>query len=183
MRRTHYLCMVDGCVRIHSARGYCDMHWKRVKRHGTPLILSKEQKFWARVNKTDSCWLWMGCLNKDGYGQYGLIDGKNVRANRYAYEITKGKIPKGLVTDHLCRVRHCVNPDHMELVDMRENTVRGNTVLNKKDGLPTGVAKPTKNRFRARKWFNGKSVNLGYFLTAEEAHQAYLKKRGGDVVI
>lgn len=182
MRRTHYTCSVVNCGRPHSAKGFCSMHWKRMHKNGSTSLLTLEDKFWRRADQVGECWLWTGPLNKDGYGQFGLVNGRMLRANRYAYELTNGLIPDGLVTDHLCRVRHCVNPSHMELVDMRENTVRGNTVLEKKDQLPVGVSKATKNKFRARIWINGRSKHLGYFLTAEIAHQAYLKG-GNDLVI
>ena len=46
-------------------------------------------------------------------------------AHRVAYELTNGPIPDGLELDHLCRVRHCVNPSHIEAVTHRENTLRG----------------------------------------------------------
>lgn len=53
------------------------------------------------------------------------MDGKPRRAHRVAYELLVGPIPEGLVLDHLCRVRHCVNPDHLEPVTKRENERRG----------------------------------------------------------
>lgn len=80
--------------------------------------------FWGKVDKTDGgCWLWTGCLS-DGYGKISW-NGKNVRAHRVSYELIHGPIPDGLVTDHLCRNRACVNPAHIELVTSRINTLRG----------------------------------------------------------
>ena len=57
----------------------------------------------------------------------------NRRAHRCSYEFLKGEIPNGLVIDHLCRVRNCINPDHLEPVTPLENMMRGNnqTVTNK----------------------------------------------------
>lgn len=49
-------------------------------------------------------------------------------AHRFAYELIRGKIPEGLDIDHLCRNRQCVNPEHMEPVTPRENTIRGDTI-------------------------------------------------------
>lgn len=72
----------------------------------------------------DQCWPWPG--RRDG-GGYGIIyrDGRNHRAHRLIYESAKGKVPEGLVLDHLCRNPPCVNPAHLEPVTNRENTLRG----------------------------------------------------------
>lgn len=73
---------------------------------------------------SDGCWLWEGHLNHGGYG-LASIDGKQRRLHRVAYELLVGPIPDGLVLDHLCRVRHCCNPEHLEPVTRRTNTLRG----------------------------------------------------------
>lgn len=81
------------------------------------------ERFWAKVHKTDSCWLWTASLTF-GYGSFW--DGKGqVRAHRFAYELLVDPIPEGLQLDHLCRIRHCVNPDHLEAVTNAENVQRG----------------------------------------------------------
>jgi hypothetical protein len=82
-------------------------------------------KFWQRINRTDSCWLWTGPLSRDGYGVTHAR--KAGRAHRLSWMLHRGPIPPGLQLDHLCRVRHCVNPDHLELVTSRENTLRGDS--------------------------------------------------------
>lgn len=71
------------------------------------------------------CWLWLGCLTRDGYPQFYGAEGSVVRAHRFIFELTRKKIPEGLTIDHLCRVRCCVNPDHMEVVSHVENMRRG----------------------------------------------------------
>lgn len=81
------------------------------------------ERFWEKVGPTGFCWEWNGCRGTDGYGQ--IRDGKSrVRAHRVAYELLVGPIPDGLFIDHLCRVRHCVNPDHLEPVTHKENMRR-----------------------------------------------------------
>lgn len=75
--------------------------------------------FLEKVDKTDTCWNWTGYLNL-GYGVF-----KSKRAHRVAYEHLVGPIPEGLVIDHLCRNRACVNPEHMEPVTNKENVLRG----------------------------------------------------------
>ena len=80
---------------------------------------SDASAFWAKVNKTPTCWLWMYSLlsdiyNSGGYGQV-TIRNRRLRAHRVAWELTNGPIPDGLHVLHRCDVRHCVNPDHLFL--------------------------------------------------------------------
>lgn len=74
------------------------------------------------------CWLWTGARNENGYAYFGWFrdDGRRVmgRAHRYAYERLVGPIPDGLTLDHTCRVRHCLNPAHLEPVSFAENQRR-----------------------------------------------------------
>lgn len=81
---------------------------------------SIEDAFWERANKSDDgCWLWSGHLNPEGYGIL-----RRRLAHRFAYELLVGVIPEGLQIDHLCNVRNCVNPAHMEPVTNLENQRR-----------------------------------------------------------
>ena len=85
--------------------------------------------FWSKVEITDGCWKWLRCKGKDGYGRFHVYENdrrKQVLAHRLAYELVKGSIPSGLTIDHLCRNRFCVNPENLEAVSHRENTLRGN---------------------------------------------------------
>lgn len=89
-------------------------------------------RFWARVEKTDGeCWRWTGSVDRDGYGLFTEYLGSSPkrlrthRAHRLAYRLSVGEIQPGLHLDHLCRVRNCVNPAHLEPVTCRENLQRG----------------------------------------------------------
>lgn len=86
------------------------------------------ERFWSKVDKQESCWLWTASLSHNGYGQFSVTrpDGRSrtLKAHRYAYELLVGPIPDGAVIDHLCRVRHCVNPDHLDPVEEPENRLR-----------------------------------------------------------
>ena len=82
------------------------------------------EKFWRRVEKSEGCWRWPGAKNSTGYGMV-RVGKKVVYAHRYAYELEIGPIPEGLTIDHLCRVRLCVNPAHLEPVTQSENVLRG----------------------------------------------------------
>jgi hypothetical protein len=88
---------------------------------------AEEARFWSKVEPTGFCWNWTKHVDEDGYG-YFRKGGKAVRVHRWSYENLVGPIPDGLVLDHLCRNRRCVNPDHLEPVTRRENTLRGYTL-------------------------------------------------------
>jgi hypothetical protein len=75
-----------------------------------------------------ACWVWVRCLDQDGYAQV-TREGRSRRAARVFYEDHIGPIPDGLVIDHLCRVRPCVNPAHLEPVTNAENLRRGFAVI------------------------------------------------------
>ena len=93
--------------------------------------MSLESRFWEKVNKSGPvpifrpdlgpCWIWTAYCLPNGYGQCG----RHNYAHRVSYELCIGLIPDGLELDHLCRVRHCVNPTHLEPVTHIENCWRG----------------------------------------------------------
>ena len=76
------------------------------------IFCSDKCKFLGYIKKTDSCWFWLGRKDDDGYGEIGL-NGKILRAHRYAYELFKGEIDPELLMLHTCDKRDCVNPDHL----------------------------------------------------------------------
>ena len=83
------------------------------------------ERFWSKVKIMESgCWEWQAGLTKAGYGEFQL-NGTMVKSHRFAYKLLKGEIPEDMVIDHLCRNRRCVNPEHLEVVTMKVNTIRG----------------------------------------------------------
>ena len=83
---------------------------------GAPML------FWERFTPGPGCWEWQGRRDRDGYG---ISKGRGqTSAHRLSWVLHRGSIPGGMTVDHLCRNRACVNPDHMELVTARENTLR-----------------------------------------------------------
>lgn len=90
-------------------------------------VIPPEVRFWSKVDKTETCWLWTASIRNQGYGVFWPQWRTNVPAHRWAYEQIIGPVPDGLELDHLCRVRNCVNPAHLEPVTHRENMLRGHT--------------------------------------------------------
>lgn len=127
------LCSVPECEVVHYARGYCKSHYDRWRRRGVvaaSTVLSVEERFWSKVDKTAGCWVWTAGRVGGGYGTF-TVDRRAQVAHRFAYELLVGPVPDGLQLDHLCRNRQCVNPAHLEPVTARTNLLRGEGVAAK----------------------------------------------------
>jgi hypothetical protein len=113
------------------------MHYMRWVRTGDPLDvrrivgLTDSERFWQYVETSDGCWLWVGSTS-GGYGLFAVQQEgrrRTMQAHRFAYQDHTGeRIPEGLELDHLCMVRNCVNPNHLEPVTRLENTRRSNGI-------------------------------------------------------
>jgi hypothetical protein len=79
----------------------------------------RKNAFWAKVDKTDNCWLWTGNKSRV-YGAFG-INGKMIKAHRISWEMSNGPIPEGLCVLHKCDVPLCVNPGHLFLGTFGDN--------------------------------------------------------------
>lgn len=90
---------------------------------GATIGRSPEHRFYQYTDRTGDCWTWTRAT-RSGYGVL-QIDGRAVNMHRWSYEHFKGPIPDGLVVDHLCNNRICVNPDHLEVKTVKENVLRG----------------------------------------------------------
>lgn len=88
------------------------------------------ERFWDKVEPEPNtgCWLWSGAADLGGYGMFAYPRHSPVvsrKAHRVAYLALVGEIPGGLVLDHLCRVRCCVNPEHLRTATQRQNILSG----------------------------------------------------------
>lgn len=85
------------------------------------LLKDIEVRFWPKVKQTDSCWLWIGAKDPDGYGNFKVGNHRGTHAHRIAYALKVGYIPPGLSILHSCDNRSCVRPDHLFLGTQLDN--------------------------------------------------------------
>lgn len=88
------------------------------------LTDKQDSNFWRKVQVTGFCWLWTAGQDSKGYGQFTVYPEGKFVAHKVAYILLVGNIPERLELDHLCRIRNCVNPDHLEPVSASENLKR-----------------------------------------------------------
>lgn len=103
-----------------------------------PKYRPEAERFWEKVDKNGPipeaapflgpCWLWTASQDGKGYGQFSKHGGGVARAHRWSWASENGTCPPHLELDHLCRVRHCVRPDHLQAVTPRINLERGMSV-------------------------------------------------------
>jgi hypothetical protein len=91
----------------------------RAKNYKPSQKITPYERFITKVEKTETCWLWLAAKNPKGYGSFDTT-----YAHRWSYEYYKRPIPVGWQIDHLCKVTSCVNPDHLEAVTLEENLRR-----------------------------------------------------------
>lgn len=138
--RTRNTCSIAGCDGPCVGRGWCEKHYNRWKRHGDPLVTSRivgddVRRFESYLSlgpipehapELGECWIWTGGLDPDGYCKF-RAPGEQF-AYRWAYTHHIGPIPSGLELDHLCRVRACTNPWHLDPVTPTVNRQRANSI-------------------------------------------------------
>ena len=134
-------CAVADCTRPVRCKGLCIRHYQQAWRVGTPEIVrpnphgTPEDRFWRKVLKTESCWLWTGHLDKDGYGTL-RVGPTQVRAHRFSWELANG--PTDLLVRHTCNNPRCVRPDHLvpgtHLENMADRKAAGNYPRRRLDG-------------------------------------------------
>lgn len=148
-RLAERVCSHPGCSKREASAGYCATHYQRLQRLGTvelPTRPTEEDRFFSRVVQSGDCWLWTGPVGSSGYGNW---HGTERVVHRWIYEHMIGPIPPGLHLDHLCRVRRCVNPYHLDPVPQRVNNQRAYSEAFRLAALEAATRSAAKRRAAA----------------------------------
>ncbi len=141
-----------------------------------------EQRFYEKVNvngpipsnhpELGRCHIWTAGTFHSRYGKYKL-HGKSCRAHKVAYEMAFGPVPESMTIDHICHCRTCVNPLHMRLATVQQNSQNQGRSSKNTSGYK-GVSWNKRDcNWRAMIRSNGCSFFLGSFDKAEDAYAAY----------
>lgn len=172
-------CSFPGCEKPHYGKGLCKGHWNQ-QRKGQELRplqpssqgLTLEQRFWAKVRRTDDCWLWAASTNNHGYGRIS-VDGRYRLAHRVSWEFVNGPIPDGLDLDHRCGNRACVNPGHLRPTTRSQNMQHLTGPRKDNTSGIRGVCwNKRRGAWQAQARLNGRYYFGGYHPTLEAADAA-----------
>lgn len=167
-------CSAPECAEQVKCNGLCNVHNSRMYRTGSldakPNYHDPEKCFEGRTKLDDNgCLVWTGNLGGSGYGRIN-VNGKRMKAHRYAWERVNGPIPEGLMIDHMCFNRACVNVEHLRLATRAQNAEN-------RSGAVAGSTSGARNVYlnkRTGKWFvlvksGGKRFYRGQVETVDEA--------------
>ncbi|UYL86596.1 HNH endonuclease [Arthrobacter phage RadFad] len=137
-------------------------------------------RFWPKVNKTATCWLWTAYKNPAGYGTFGAGSRASgvVLAHRFAWELENGPVPDGMDLDHTCHTPACVRPSHLRPVNNKQNHENFKGAFSTSGTGVRGVSwDKRRGLYRATVTHNYKQHMVGRFETIEEASAAVQAKR------
>lgn len=138
-----------------------------------------EERFWAKVQKTPTCWLWKESKTNKGYGRIKR-DGRNVLAHRASYELTYGPIPEGegyhgMCVCHTCDNRVCVRPDHLFLGSQGDNMADKKEKSRAASGDRNGRAKLTAEQVLAIRAATGSQVKIASAYMVSKSLVGYIR--------
>lgn len=136
-----------------------------------PITQADADRFWSKVERTDSCWLWTASVGGHGYGQI-KIAGRIRTAHRVAYKLAKGAIPDGYLIDHTCMNKRCVNPEHLRLATAKQNAEHRSARGTGRSGVRGVVWDKARGAWCARVTHNYRTINVGRFASVDDAAAA-----------
>ena len=167
-------CSAPECTEPIKCNGLCNVHNSRLYRTGSldakPKYHDPEKCFEGRTQLDENgCLIWTGNLGGAGYGRIN-VNGKRMKAHSYAWERANGPIPEGLMIDHMCFNRACVNIEHLRLATRAQNAENRSGAV---AGSTSGVRGVYLDR-RTGKWYvqvrrGGKSYYGGWHDNLEDA--------------
>jgi hypothetical protein len=174
-------CTAEGCGQQQHAKKYCKKHYELARKSGEIVAAKKKslpERFWEKVEKTDTCWNWTGQRNELGYGLMWLNGKGGYRAHRMAYELSIGPIPEGMVIDHRCHNASCVNPAHLRACTQKQNSEHK---IGASKGNPSGRRgvhwRKDTNKWTGSVMHNMKLYHIGSYTDIDEAEAAVLALR------
>ena len=181
------MCTVQDCHNRAKARGLCNKHYLRMRKHGgvespgrTQYAGSLADRFWPRVEKGPNCWEWTGARGSSGYGQIssGGPRPSALYAHRVSYELAVGPIPEGMQIDHTCHNSACVNPEHLRIVTLKQNAENlAGPYKNNTTGYRGVSRDKSGGKYVARVTHNGREYSRDGFHTAHAAAEWAREKR------
>lgn len=160
---TRKLCSFSDCESESRARGFCSLHYQRYML-GLPMDKPRRSgdlraRFWERVKKTETCWLWTGMKNEKGYGEI-RIKYRTVFAHRLSFALHFGETPEGLCVLHRCDQPSCVRPDHLFLGTRKQNRADCLSKNRHSKGENSGVSKLTSQQILEIRALRLKNVRI-----------------------
>lgn len=141
-------------------------------------MITPQDRFWAKVDKSGGCWLWTAFVHPNGYGIF-KVGRKAVGAHRVAYELLVGPIPEGYEIDHRTSCpRNCVNPAHLRSVTQAQNKQnRPRTQKNSQSGVRGVYWRKDRGFWYGTVQHGGKTHYAGSFSTKQAAEEAVIALR------
>lgn len=173
-------CSYTGCEKPVHGRSLCQGHYRQMSLGQTLREIRSSrtdaERFWSKVDKTATCWNWVAS-KKSGYGNL-KVGGVVVVSHRFSYELANGPIPAGMVVDHICLNRACVNPAHLRLASRKQNNEHLNPGrANNASGFRGAHWYERYGKWAAKVRHQGAGIHVGYYDTPEEAGEAARLKR------